>query len=174
MIGLYPGIGLSDVDEFRLITTTVTAVSAAVGVSVAIFGEPVEVAAIAATWAVSFLSVPGVRSLARTFASRMPWWGVPTVMLGAGNAGSAMLERLREDEHSSARPVAVLDDDPTLHGTSIHGVPIVGPLDQAERLARAGVRVAVVAMPSRSATELWASCRRMQRTSPRSSSCPNW
>ena len=56
------------------------------------------------------------------------------LVLGAGRAGEALLRDLaRENRY---RPVGLLDDNATLRGAKVHGVPVLGVLDKLPRHRR--------------------------------------
>jgi FlaA1/EpsC-like NDP-sugar epimerase len=69
------------------------------------------------------------------------------LVLGAGRSG-ALLER--ELRHRGAFDVVgFLDDDKRLRGAQVHGVPVLGTIDQLSRVCReVGADLAVIAMPS--------------------------
>ncbi len=69
------------------------------------------------------------------------------VILGAGRSG-AMLER--ELRHRGGFDVrGFLDDDPRLRGTQVHGVPVLGSLDELAARGRSmHLDLAIIAMPS--------------------------
>jgi FlaA1/EpsC-like NDP-sugar epimerase len=69
------------------------------------------------------------------------------LILGAGRSG-ALLER--ELRHRGAFDVVgFLDDDRRLRGAQVHGVPVLGAIDQLPRVAREmGADLAIIAMPS--------------------------
>jgi FlaA1/EpsC-like NDP-sugar epimerase len=69
------------------------------------------------------------------------------LVLGAGRSG-AMLER--EMHHrGSSDVVGFLDDDERLRGAQVHGVPVLGTIDQLPRISReSGADLAIIAMPS--------------------------
>ncbi|KAF1710050.1 polysaccharide biosynthesis protein [Pseudoxanthomonas kalamensis DSM 18571] len=72
---------------------------------------------------------------------------VRVLILGAGRAGETLLRDLRRS--SSYQPVGLLDDSARLHGTKLHGVPVLGALDEAPRIAReTAAKLVVIAMPS--------------------------
>jgi len=58
------------------------------------------------------------------------------LLLGAGAAGDAAARELRESARWHMRPVGFLDDDPAKQGRRIRGLPVLGPLDELERLVR--------------------------------------
>ncbi|MGK2927842.1 MAG: polysaccharide biosynthesis protein [Lysobacterales bacterium] len=82
--------------------------------------------------------------------SRLPTKGRSqqrVLVLGAGRSG-AMLER--EMHHrGSSDVVGFLDDDERLRGAQVHGVPVLGTIDQLPRISReSGADLAIIAMPS--------------------------
>ena len=99
-------------------------------------------------------AVPLVRALVRHLFARRAWWGVPVIVLGAGDGAAALIERLHRHPEMSLRPVACLDDVPNAQGECA-GVPVAGPLSMAHALASAlHVRHALVAMPEIAREEL--------------------
>ena len=70
-----------------------------------------------------------------------------SLVLGAGRSG-ALLER--ELRHRGASDVVgFLDDNPRLRGAQVHGIPVLGTIDQLPRVAReVGADQAIIAMPS--------------------------
>jgi Undecaprenyl-phosphate galactose phosphotransferase WbaP len=147
--GLYPGAGLSPVEELRRLvlgTTTVWLASTA-----AIFlskeGTSYSRGVVVATWLSSAALAPVVRAILRKSLSRQRWWGVPVLVLGAGKTGQMLAENLNAHPECGLRPVAYLDDDPEKTG-AYRGVPVAGPIDAAPELARRlRVRQAILAMP---------------------------
>ncbi|MEM9100159.1 MAG: polysaccharide biosynthesis protein, partial [Pseudomonadota bacterium] len=70
----------------------------------------------------------------------------PILIYGAGQAGSALVEALKSDR--SYRPVAFVDDDPSLHRLKVGGLTI-WPLRDLERLKeRYGTKQIALALPS--------------------------
>jgi FlaA1/EpsC-like NDP-sugar epimerase len=69
------------------------------------------------------------------------------LILGAGRSG-ALLER--ELRHRGAFDVVgFLDDDDRLRGSQVHGVPVLGTIDQLPRTClETGADIAIIAMPS--------------------------
>jgi len=68
-------------------------------------------------WLVSVLLVPIERGVLRSQLSSRPWWGQPVVVFGAGKVGRAVVSTLQHRPQLGLKPVAILDDDPTKHGT---------------------------------------------------------
>jgi len=55
--------------------------------------------------------------------------GLRVVILGAGNAGASLAREMLANPKSGLIPVAFLDDDPRIHGRSLVGVPVLGPIE---------------------------------------------
>lgn len=69
------------------------------------------------------------------------------LILGAGKTGQNLLRNLRNSE--TYVPVGFLDDAPSLKGIRLHGVPVLGRIDQAEEIAReTAAGMLAIAMPS--------------------------
>ena len=49
------------------------------------------------------------RSTVRYWCAGKPWWGIPTVILGAGKTGQGVLKILRSQPRLGFRPIAILD-----------------------------------------------------------------
>ncbi len=61
--------------------------------------------------------------------------GKRAVIVGAGDAGMAVLRELALDPTSSCRPIAVVDDDPTKWGRTLYDVPVVGGTKDLTKIA---------------------------------------
>lgn len=69
------------------------------------------------------------------------------LVLGAGRAGETLARDMRRDAHYE--PVAFLDDQLGLLGSKLHGVPVIGTIDQLpEVVAELKVDLVIIAMPS--------------------------
>ena len=68
-------------------------------------------------WVISAFIVPIGRATLRSQCARRPWWGQPVVVIGAGKVGRAVVATLQSRPQLGLKPVAILDDDPTKHGT---------------------------------------------------------
>ena len=74
--------------------------------------------------------------------------GKPTVIYGAGSAGRLLLQILMgEGEYL---PVLFIDDNPSLHGTTVSGLRVLNPQrpDIVKKLQQHGITTIVLAMPS--------------------------
>jgi FlaA1/EpsC-like NDP-sugar epimerase len=75
------------------------------------------------------------------------------LILGAGQAGEALVRDLRRA--GAYQPVGFLDDAAKLRGSQLQGLPVLGRIDELERIApETAARLLVIAMPSLDATEM--------------------
>lgn len=158
-VGMYPGIALNPVEEFR---RTFYGMSLTFGITLSgtffmdhshQYSRLIMVVA----WSLSGSAVVLSRLLTRKLCSTQPWWGVPTVILGSGETGRQMLAKLCADTGHGLRPVAILDDgEHSAVGNLAEGIHR-GHLSLAPMFARAGQAYAIIAMPelpSQSLTEV--------------------
>src|SRR5690348_11141004 len=75
------------------------------------------------------------------------------LVIGAGRAGEALVRDLRRD--SRYVPAGFIDDDTSLRGSRLHGVPVLGGTDRLAELARrVGAEMLLIAMPSADKDEM--------------------
>lgn len=147
--GLYPGVGLSPVDELRrvVLSTTFTYLVLGAGFFLVGEGETYSRGVFLMAWGLSLGSVLLGRLLLRQGVSRYAWWGYPVLILGAGKTGEMVIHTLQRQPEFGLKPVAALDDDPEKRG-EICGIPVLGGLSAAPVLARQrDIHYAIVAMP---------------------------
>jgi FlaA1/EpsC-like NDP-sugar epimerase len=71
------------------------------------------------------------------------------VIVGAGDTGASLTKELLARPARGLRPIALLDDDATMHGRLIHGVPVEGsPAQFANISSLKEVTHAIIAMPT--------------------------
>lgn len=97
---------------------------------------------------------------------------VRTLILGAGEAGDALVRDLRRS--GAYQPVGFLDDALKLHGSKLHGIPVLGSVGDVVEIAKeTSAKLLVIAMPAVDASEMQrvvAACERTGlpfRTVPR-------
>lgn len=79
----------------------------------------------------------------------LPSQGRPTLIVGAGDAGAAVLRELKHHPEAEMVPVGLVDDDPAKQGRSLLGVPVLGGREDIPRLVAAyGVEDIIIAIPS--------------------------
>ncbi|QYO64796.1 nucleoside-diphosphate sugar epimerase/dehydratase [Leptolyngbya sp. 7M] len=157
IVGLYPGVAISPVDEMRwlCLATTLMYLALAAMVFMQREGEIYSRGVFVMAWALSLLLVIVCRAVARLLFARKRWWGYPTMVLGAGKTGSMVIRTLKRRPGIGLKPVLVLDDDPKKHG-SLHGVPVVGGVELAPALARTRkIPYAIVAIIVGKLVPLW-------------------
>lgn len=73
------------------------------------------------------------------------------VVVGAGAVGQGIVHRLRKHYWLAYKPVAFVDDNSAVHGSSIEGLPVLGGIDALPSIAReAGTNEVIVALPNSS------------------------
>ncbi len=94
---------------------------------------------------IAFLAITGVRVLRRIQGERhdagrrvVPAGApVPTLLVGAGQAGLIVAKELSTRLDLGIRPVGFLDDDPNKLGMTVHGVRVLGRSEDVASLAKA-------------------------------------
>jgi FlaA1/EpsC-like NDP-sugar epimerase len=72
--------------------------------------------------------------------------GRRVLIAGAGDAGEMLLRAMRNGPHLGYDPVGFLDDDPRKLATKIHGVPVLGRVDELrDVVGRTGAEEVIVA-----------------------------
>lgn len=151
LIGVHRGLW-----RYAGVGDLLTTIQAALVASVALF--VVAVIAPAPPWLVSVVAIDFVLSVAVLSAVRVaPRLMVEyaararddrrVVVIGAGDAGEAVVRELRRSGHRGLSPVAFVDDDPGKLGKQIHGVPVLGAIHElgavVERTQAQAVLVAI-------------------------------
>ncbi len=132
--GLYKGLwrytGVSDVVRIVFSVTAGTMFYAALA-GLWLFKNPsVPPSVIALDWLITVAFISGIRLLPRVYKEYMVVGanGKKVLIIGAGNAGEMIVRDMRKNQHMHD-PVCFIDDDRLKKGLSIHGVPIVGTMD---------------------------------------------
>ena len=85
------------------------------------------------------------------FLSRSP--AMRVLVLGAGRAGDTLVRGLERE--SRYRLVGILDDNLQIRGARIHGVPVLGSLEQLPDLSReTAAQMLLIAMPSATSQQM--------------------
>jgi len=166
--GLYPAVGLSPVDELRRIclSTTFTYLVLGAGLFLTRESETYSRGVFLLAWIFSLGVVLLGRLAVKQVFARYDWWGYQVMILGGGRTGELLIRTLQNQPNFGLKPIAVLDDSPT-RAVSLCGVPIVGPLSAAPRLARKhDIHYAIVAMPGVHREQLLTILERYGRTFP--------
>ncbi len=108
--GLYPGIGLHPVVEFRKIVKLNTFVFLGVLLASMIELAPARSSAFfAISWAFSVAAMPLARGAARNWSARRLWWGYPALIIGCSKGAEKVLATLQETPRTGLRPVGLID-----------------------------------------------------------------
>jgi FlaA1/EpsC-like NDP-sugar epimerase len=91
-------------------------------------------------WGTTIAFVCGARIVVRLYHEEMR----PTassgqqtcLIVGAGDTGEALLREMLRMQVDRYRVIGFLDDDTTKHGSYIHGVPVLGSIDQAREICQ--------------------------------------
>ncbi len=158
--GLYPGVAMSPIEEFRLIMRAST-IGFLILIGTNFFlreGNLASRIVFALAWGLTIIFVPLMRRLLRGACSRQPWWGIPTVILGEQDAGQMMLHLLLGHRRLGLRPIAYLSDDPQrTEDIATPASVFKGNMSHAKRLAAENPGCyAVVAMPTAGSDRLQA------------------
>lgn len=150
--GSWRHVGSSDLAALALATTasTVLFVGALFAVG-RLAGMPRSV--LVMDWLLFIFLAGGMRFTAR-WARETPFArgggrGRRTLVIGAGQAAERFLRQSLHDRRLAMTFVGLLDDDEKTHGLSLHGVPVLGGIDEVQRVAtRRNIELLVIAIPS--------------------------
>lgn len=109
-------------------------------------------------WALLQLLWGGLHFGWRVIRTQQAAWrnaGKRVLIVGAGDAGMALLKELALDNAAAWRPVAIVDDDPAKWRRSILGVPVTGGTkDIAKLAAEAGAEEILICIPSATSSQM--------------------
>ncbi|MFT3893349.1 MAG: nucleoside-diphosphate sugar epimerase/dehydratase [Anaerolineales bacterium] len=159
--GLYRRLwAYASTGELRLITAAVTTASVLTsGVMLILYvtgnvypGMPRS--ALGIDWLLSLVLIGGSRFALRILAeqstpSRADGKSKNVLIVGAGDAGALIVRELQKSSQLNLNPVGFLDDDPSKQNHSIHGVKVIGVVnDLASLIDLHHVSEVVIAIPS--------------------------
>jgi Undecaprenyl-phosphate galactose phosphotransferase WbaP len=107
------------------------------------------------TWLLTLLVVPVVRYGVKRALVTVGLWGKRVLIVGAGETGMQVLERIRANPAFGYEPVAFVDDDAGKIGHRQFGLPVRGPLASIPEVVKElAVKDVVIAMPQLPREEL--------------------
>lgn len=162
IFGLYRRMWLyASIEELRLIVAAVTTASIVLSLVMMIFfvrGWSIAYirSVLIIDWLVSLFAVGGVRFTFRLLAEfrnrsndERPGRIKRVLIIGAGDAGAMVVRELQKNPQLNLKPVGFLDDNPGKLKQQIHGIPVVGSLnDLTKVLERMRVDEIIIAIPS--------------------------
>lgn len=103
---------------------------------------------IAGVWLSTLIVVPIVRFNTKRLLLRVGLWGKRVLILGAGETGLQVCERICANPALGYEPVAFVDDDPEKIGQTLAGITVRGPMTSIPALVRElAVKDVVIALP---------------------------
>jgi len=159
--GLYRRLWIyASTGELRLITAAVTTASVLTsGVMLLLISAGMVLpgmprSALGIDWLLSLILIGGSRFALRilaeqTPASRLNGKTKRTIIIGAGDAGALVARELQRSSQLNLVPVGFLDDDPAKQKHVIHGVTVIGKVDNLPLVIdRFGINEVIIAIPS--------------------------
>jgi hypothetical protein len=103
---------------------------------------------LAITWLATLFVVPIVRQQVKRVLAAFGLWRRRVLILGAGETGRDVFERVRRNPVLGYKAVAFVDDDPAKRQAAADGLPVVGPLSDTPRFVQQfGASEILIAMP---------------------------
>ncbi|HPI20101.1 MAG TPA: undecaprenyl-phosphate galactose phosphotransferase WbaP [Candidatus Kapabacteria bacterium] len=147
---LYPGLGIDVIDELRGLTYSCSNVFIGLIFTTFFFEQTSSSIRLifGLSWALSLILLPICRSITRTLFCKKKWWGLPVIILGAGNTGERIIKTLIKHPRIGLRPVVAIDDDIDKWGY-IEKIPVIGGLAIIpELIKKLSLDYAIVAIPN--------------------------
>ncbi len=145
-LGLYPGYLLGPVERLRRrMLATLAVFGGLVAWDNLVARGVLSRGVLLATLLFVLVLPPLAESAARAALIRRGRWGIPVVMLGAGDTGRALARTLFREPQLGLKPIAFLDNRAAVWNTVAEGVPVIGPLGLASDLERRA-EAAIVAL----------------------------
>ena len=141
---LIPGWGLGAVEELRRQVLLLTLTYGGLAALVALTHHEVQAAAcgfFAGAFVVSLFAVPYGRILMKRLLLSSGIYGIPTAVYGAGEAGTRVIQMLRDEKGLGLDPIVAYDDQPERWGSDVSGVHVLGSAELVMPRASAAVLV---------------------------------
>ena len=153
-VGLYPGYGMGAVERFRKrICTLLILFAMLIAGDLMLQSNGWSRGTLLMTLMLALVLCPLAETLLRSLLIRHGRWGTPVVIFGANAASARLIHNLREHGELGLAPIAILDNDHQWWGKHIQGVPVVGGVSLARRIANQA-QVAIVAEPGLRASRI--------------------
>jgi FlaA1/EpsC-like NDP-sugar epimerase len=154
--GMWRYTGQRDLEQLGLATALSTGVFAALTVAIGLESFPRSVFLLEPLLAVSLVATLrlAVRGFAENVRKEDPRRVRRLLIVGAGDAGEMLLREIIRGM-PDVLPVGFIDDAPGKRGMHMHGVPVLGTLEDAERIiSERAVQEVVIAIPTATSKEM--------------------
>lgn len=131
-IGLYPGYLLGPVERLRRrVLATLAVFGGLVAWDSIVARGVLSRGVLLATFLFALVLPPLAESAIRSVLVKRERWGIPVIMLGAGETGQALVRTLVNQPQLGLNPIGFLDNHPAFWNQAIETVPVLGPLGLA-------------------------------------------
>ncbi|MBV9147819.1 MAG: polysaccharide biosynthesis protein [Acidobacteria bacterium] len=113
--------------------------------------------------ALTILAMGGARFAVRAYTEHAQSSAIrePALIVGAGQAGSAIVRELKHNPALRFRPIGFVDDDRSKRGIRIHGIVVLGDTaDLPKLIGQHEVKCVLIAIPSATGTQVEAIIRK--------------
>ncbi len=153
---LYSGImKYASIDDLRTIFLTVSL--GTIGIVIVLFflekwdaNYPKYVLVI--DWLLNVIFIGGIRffvRMLRSYSQQQSAEAVKILVVGAGDTGEMLIRELQLNPRLNYRPVGFVDDDPVKYRKRIHGVPVLGVVEEMTKIiSQLQVEEVFIAIPS--------------------------
>jgi Undecaprenyl-phosphate galactose phosphotransferase WbaP len=168
-LGLYPGIRLSPVEEFRRLAVSITAMYAMWMVGVMLLrGLTNQPVFLILAYVFSLVALTVCRGTTRRILAKFSWWGFPTLVCGDDAVAVKVYHWLANNERIGLRPVGVIADPHAIEAGSDESW-YAGPWSDVREIAHdRGVYWAVVVPPEGASTTIASTITEHLNTIPHS------
>lgn len=164
--------GHSTVSEFVPLVGAMTLVTWLVYLGALALETTTSTESFALFWGVAVTALPLGRSAARAFIRRRPSYLQNTIIIGAGDVGQLVGRKLQQHPEFGIRLVGFVDPDPKTMRTDLDGIPMIGSVDDVERVVVTHhVERAIVAFSNETHDDLLRLVRSLQSVGSRSTWC---
>ncbi|QCS53928.1 polysaccharide biosynthesis protein [Priestia flexa] len=148
----------ASIHELTLIFKAVTLSILCTAIIQFIFIQDIYFRTLGIAWMMHLLLIGGVRLVWRMkhdWINRIDTELKPTLIIGAGAAGTMVAKQLKQDNKREFDPVAFVDDDKRKHKLEIVGLPVLGGKEVIKgSIEKFGIQKIIIAIPSLRASDL--------------------
>ena len=149
----------ASVGELIIIFKAVSFSITIAAISQFIFMQDIFFRVLASTWMIQIFLISGSRFSWRLYKDRSSVGNnkplKPTLIVGAGSAGTLVARQLKYNQDNGLEPVAFIDDDKRKQNLDVMCLPVVGGINSlADNVRKYGIETIVIAIPSLNKREL--------------------